>query len=70
MQYQNHYLNTEIFCKPLKLFLLRICDNFYGNPTRNNKVRGKKYFTQMPSKTVWFKTFFKINSFINAIQSK
>ena len=33
--------NTKKFCKLLKHFLLRIRDNFYGNPTRNKKVRGK-----------------------------
>ena len=39
--------HTKIF-DLLKPFLLRIRDSFYGNPTRNKKVRGKKYFTRIP----------------------
>ena len=31
-------LNTKTFCEQLKPFLLRICVNFYGTPTRNKKV--------------------------------
>ena len=31
-------LNTKIFCELLKPFLLRICVNFYGTPTKNKKV--------------------------------
>ena len=40
-------LTQKYFVELLKTFLLRIRDNFYGNPTRNKKVRGKKYFTQI-----------------------
>ena len=32
----------------LKPFLLKIRDNVYGNPIRNKKVRGKKYFRRIP----------------------
>ena len=35
-------LNTKIFCDKLKLYILRICDNFYRNPIRNKKVKDKK----------------------------
>ena len=41
-------IDTKIFCEPLKYFLLRIREIFYGNPIRNKKVRGKKYFTRIP----------------------
>ena len=37
-----------MFCQLLKPFLLRIRDYFYGDPTRNKKVRGEKYFTRIP----------------------
>ena len=60
MSYQNHSLNTKIFCELLKPFLLRIGDSFYGNPTRNKKVRGKNtlpqyHKTRFDAKLVFFK---------------
>ena len=58
-------INTKLFSKSIKHFLYRIFDNFYGNLTRNKKVRGKKYSTRIPWKTVCFKTCFSRSSFIN-----
>ena len=40
--------NIKIVCELLKPFPLRIHDSFYENPTRNKKVRGRKYFTRIP----------------------
>ena len=34
------------FCH--KMRRIKILDSFYGNPTRNKKVRGKKYFNRIP----------------------
>ena len=40
-------LTQKYFAELLKTFLLRIFDNFSGNPTRNKKVQGKKHFTRI-----------------------
>ena len=37
---------AKIFCRELETSFLRICVNFYGNSTRNKKVRDKNYPSQ------------------------
>ena len=34
---------AKIFCRELETSFLRICANFYGNSTRNKKVRDKNH---------------------------
>ena len=37
---------AKIFCRELETSFLRICANFYGNSTRNKKVRDKNHRSQ------------------------
>ena len=65
-------INTKIFRESLKHFLLRIRDNFYGNPTRNKKCKKYRQKILYPNtiKNGLTQNLLLGNSFINSDQSK